>query len=145
MKKIVLTFIVCLLLFSIGFNLQADTDSSYLKNVLGLIADKTLDAYNRQDYIAFFKYYSNTLSQFKNKKYFDNLFVAAYKDKFGEIVSKELIEEKSSLDSDYPRLVYKASCTKCNDVLITINFQNEFGTYRIKRVVFDRIPKFVNH
>ncbi|MCF7873518.1 MAG: hypothetical protein K9L84_03155 [Candidatus Omnitrophica bacterium] len=141
MKRITLISIVCLLLFSMGLGAQTITDSDYLKNTLNLIADKTLKAYNHQDYIAFFNYYSNSLAQFKNKNYFDNLFVAVYKDNFGDIVSKKILSEKSSLDPDYPRLVYRAICTKCKNVLITVNFQKESNTYRIKRITFDRIPQ----
>ncbi len=140
MKKIILISVACMM-FSLA-NLCANpiNDSDYLKNVLDSISDKTLEAYNYEDYVAFFKYYSNTLSQLKTKKYFDNLFVSVYKDKFGEILSKKLIEEKSSFDPYYPRLAYQTVCRKVEKVLITIYFQEESDTYRITRVVFDRIP-----
>ncbi|MCF7870118.1 MAG: hypothetical protein K9M01_03265 [Candidatus Omnitrophica bacterium] len=145
MKKIVLVFVACLLLFSVGFKIHAANDLEYSKNILDLIAKKTLNAYNRQDYLAFFKYYSDSLNQLKTKKYFDNLFIAIYKDRLGDIISKKLIEEKSTLDSDYPSLVYKAICTKCDDVLITVNFQKNSGNYHITRVAFDCIPETISH
>lgn len=140
MKRVILISIACIMLFSITVPAELINDATYLKNTLSLMADKTLEAYNYNDYLAFFRYYSNTLSQLKTKKYFDNLFVSVYKDKFGDILSKELIEEKSSFDPYYPRLAYQAVCRKVEKVLITIYFQEESDTYRITRVVFDRIP-----
>ncbi|MCF7877317.1 MAG: hypothetical protein K9L95_02360 [Candidatus Omnitrophica bacterium] len=144
MKKMVLAFIVGLAFFSSNLNAQSE-NNKYLKNTLDLIADKTLEAYNSQDYIGFFKYYTNSLSQLKTKKYFDNLFVSVYKNSFGDIVSKELVDGKSSFNSDYPRLVYKAKCAKHNNVLIQINFQEESGNYRINRITFDRKPQGENY
>jgi hypothetical protein len=145
MKKIVLVFVACLLLFSVGFKIYAANDLEYLKNSLDLIAEKTFDAYNHKDHLAFFKYYSDSLRQLKTKEYFDNLFIAMYKKRFGDIVSKKLIKEKCILDSDHPSLVYEAVCTKYKNVLITVNFQKDPGNYRITRVAFDRIPETSNH
>lgn len=145
MKKIVLVFLVCLLLFVVGLKANAADDLGYLRNTLDLIATKALDAYNHQDYLAFFKYYSDSLKQLKTKKYFDNLFMEIYKNRFGDILSKKLIEEKCNLDSNYPSLVYEAVCTKYNNVLITVNFQKDPGSYRIMRIAFDRIPETLNH
>jgi hypothetical protein len=145
MKKIILIFAACALFFSAGFEIYAANDLEYSKNTLDLIAEKTLDAYNHQDYLAFFKYYSDSLKQLKTKKYFDNLFMEIYKNRFGNIVSKKLIDEKCNLDSDYPSLVYEAVCTKNNNVLITVNFQKDPGSYRITRVAFDRTPETLNH
>ncbi|MCF7873188.1 MAG: hypothetical protein K9L80_03210 [Candidatus Omnitrophica bacterium] len=145
MKKIILVFAACSLFFLAGFKVHAANDLEYSKNTLDLIAEKTLDAYNCQDHLAFFKYYSDSLKQLKTKKYFDNLFIAIYKNRFGDIVSKKLIEEKCNLDSDYPSLVYEAVCTKYNNVLITVNFQKDPGSYCITQVAFDRMPETLNH
>lgn len=145
MKKIILISIACVMFFSVNLLANPIQDSTYLKDALESMADKTLEAYNYDDYIAFFKYYSNTLNQLKTKKYFDNLFMSVYKDRFGEIFSKELIEEKSSFDPYYPRLTYRAKCSKYEPVLITVNFQEESGTYRINRITFDRIPKALDY
>jgi hypothetical protein len=144
MKKMVFAFIVGLAFFSCNLNAQPESNK-YLKNTLELIADRALEAYNSEDYIDFFKYYTNSLSQLKTKRYFDNLFISVYKDSFGDIISKELVESKSSFNPDYPRLVYKAKCVKHDNVLIQINFQEESGNYRINRITFDRKPQGQNY
>ncbi len=142
MNKTMPVCVVCLIFFSVSALAQPITDLKYLKNTLDLIADKTLEAYNYEDHLGFFKYHSNTLSDLKTKQYFESLFISGYKDTFGNILSKKLVEKESSFDPYYPRLTYKVVCEKYSDVLVAINFQEEAGTYRINQITFDRIPKY---
>lgn len=138
-KKIILAFF-CTLFFSLaGANpCRAEIKSEYLLRTLDLIAEKTFQGYNSEDYLQFFQYYSNTLTDVKNnRQYFTNVFMDVYKNNFGTILTRRIDRQASNLNPQYPRLVYTAECKKASDVLIVVNFQEESGTYRITQIKFD--------
>lgn len=133
-----------LLLFALSghsYSQSADTQPSedYLLATLEILVDTTLQAYNSEDYFKFFEYFAKEMSPITTKQYFKAVYVEGYKAKLGLLHFRELILEESSLDFDFPMLVYRAEFEKEDNVLIIVNFAQEHGNYRIKRIRFDRV------
>ena len=111
----------------------------YLLGTLEILVDEALLAYNAEDYIKFFEYFSQEMDPITTEQYFRSVYVNGHKRQLGDFVSKQLIREESLIDPDFPMLVYQAIFTKNRDVIITVNFAKEYDNYRIERIRFDRV------
>jgi len=134
--------ILCGLYFfsSVAFSqeLLTQTETKQLIATLENLSDEALDGYNLGDRIKFYEFFTKTIEDAITPQYFQAIFIGGYKKEFGDIYSKELAIEKSNLNLDYPMLVYKAVFEKNDDILVTINFVNEYGAYRIAHIKFDK-------
>ncbi len=111
----------------------------YFVDSLEILANEALEGYNLEDYIKFYQYFSKDMSGLTSKEYFKAVFLDSYKKDLGDIIAKKLLAEKSFLDSNYPILVYNGTFEKANNVLVTINFEKEYDSYRISMIRFDRL------
>lgn len=125
-------------------DLLTQTKSKQLIATLENLANEALDGYNLGDYIKFYEFFTKTLKEIITQQYFQAVFIDGYKKEFGDIYSKELLLDKSNLDLDYPTLVYKAVFEKNNDILVTINFVNEYGAYRISHIKYDKYSMMID-
>ncbi|MCF7907564.1 MAG: hypothetical protein K9L86_01635 [Candidatus Omnitrophica bacterium] len=120
----------------------AQPSKDYLVATLDILVGEALQAYNSEDYIKFFEYFSKEMSPVTTKQYFKALYINGYKRDLGEFHLRELIENDSSLDPDFPMMVYKGQFAKCDDARIVVNFAREYDNYRIKRIRIDRILRY---
>lgn len=110
----------------------------YLANSLDLLVNSALTAYNCGDYVKFYEYFAKQLEPITAEKYFKAIYIDGYKRNFGDFISKSLLLQESTLDPDFPMLVYKAKFSDCPNAKITVNFTKEYDNYRINRIVFDK-------
>lgn len=123
---------------------QAQPSEDYLAASLDLIVGQALQAYNSEDYFKFFEYFAKEMSPITTKQYFKAVYTNGHKRNLGEFYRRDLILKQSSLDPDYPMLVYEGQFEKYDQVLIVVNFTKEYDNYRIERIRFDKIfPKQV--
>jgi len=73
------------------------------------------------------------------REHFKAVFLDVYKANLGHAEPKRILRKESSLDTDFPVLIYEGEFEKYDRVLITVNFMNEDGNYRITQVRFDKI------
>jgi len=140
-KKIVwaLVGVGFLFLSIVPAQLLAQPSEEYLIVSLDVLVQRTLHAYNREDYIMFYKYFAKKMDPVKAKRFFNAEYISLYKKELGSIISTRLILGKTNLDHDLPELVYEAKFEKFAPVLVTVNFVNQNDDYRITRVRFDRV------
>jgi len=119
--------------------LWAQPSEDYLAASLDLLVGQALGAYNSEDHFKFFEYFAKDMSAITTKQYFRAVYTNGHKKNLGEFYRRELILKDSSLDPDYPMLVYEGEFEKYNQVLIVVNFAKEYSNYRIKRIRFDKI------
>jgi len=135
--------VCCWLLVSFYFitplALYPQPSDNYLINTLDVLVQRTLQAYNHQDYAMFYKYFAKQMAPIQAKRFFDAEYMSVYKKQLGAVLEKRLLREKSRLNHDLPELVYQAKFENFNPVLITVNFVNQHDDYRITRIRFDRV------
>ena len=119
--------------------LSAQPTEEYLISTLDVLTQRALHAYNREDYIMFYKYFAKKMDPAKAKRFFDAEYMSLYKKELGPVLATRLLRDKSDLDHDLPELVYESSFEKFYPVLITVNFINQNDDYRITRIRFDRV------
>lgn len=111
--------------------------------VLEALVDRALDAYNKGSYMLFYENFARATQEAQSEQYFQAHYIDIYKRDLGNYSSKIFIPERSSLDTEYPYLVYEAHFKKFNGkVTITVNFKNEDGFFKITRVSFDKELKW---
>src|SRR4030042_217582 len=130
---------VMMIAFAIAPRTEAQPSQEYLIRTLDLLVDRTLLAYNREDYISFYEYFAEKMDPVTAQRHFESTFLKTYKERFGSVMHKTLLPERSDFNYDYPEVVYVAGCEKKDQVLIVINFANQYDNYRITRVRFDEI------
>ncbi len=143
MKKIFLVFMIGFVLnmLILDHNATSQPSQKYLLEVLELLADSALKGYNFQDYVKFYEYFAQQMDPVTAKQHFKTLYTAECWQNLGYLDSKKLLRHKSSLDSDFPLLVYEAKFEKHDRVLVRVNFIKEYDNYRITRIRFDKIHK----
>lgn len=141
MKNRLVGFLVLAILgVSLPFStLQAQPSDEYLAATLDILVGETMQAYNSEDYVKFFEYFSKEMSPITTKQYFKAIYVNGHKLNLGDIYVRELNKSESSLDPDFPMLVYDCEFQKYADVKMIVNFTREYGNYRIKRIRIDKI------
>jgi hypothetical protein len=140
MKKLALYFAAACLVFSFfcqGVSAQPSKD--YLFNMLDILVDETLMAYNSDDYIKFYEYFAKKMEPVTAEQHFRAVYSNGYKKDLGDFISRKILLEKSSLDPDFPLLVYEAEFKNYKKVYVTVNFLKEYGNYRISRMEMDKI------
>ncbi len=142
MRKILL---LALLMFTIAIpsfsheDLSLSSEERYIIRSLDFIVDKTLQAYNDEDSIGFFKYFSPNSSALVSQKSFKAVYLDTYKKDFGGLQAKELLLEESLIDDTFPVLIYLGKFEQCAGVRIIFNFRKEKSGYKITQVRFDRV------
>ena len=141
MRKLCL---VILLVFAIGIpgfshQISGTSAKEYLARSLDIMVDRTLEAYNSEDYIAFFEYFAKNMNSLTTKQYFKAVYVGSYKKNLGRIKLKKLLRNESFIDPDFPVLTYRAKFEKHDMVLIIVNFAKEHDSYKITQIRFDRL------
>jgi hypothetical protein len=137
-KNIKLLAVLLLLVFFINNYVFAETSKDYLIKVWNVIVNKVLLAYNSENYNDFRSCFADALSSAATKSYFEEIYLGTYKKNLGFVESVKFLKNQSSLDSFFPVLLYQAQFEKYKDVLITVNFANEDGRYRITSLRFDK-------
>lgn len=127
-----------------GGTVFAQSSEDYLTATLDILVGQALQAYNSEDYIKFFEYFAKEMSPITTKQYFKAVYINGHKRNLGRFHSRQLIEDESSRDPDYPMLVYKGEFEKSDDVLIVVHFAKEYDNYRIKRILIDRVLHYDN-
>jgi hypothetical protein len=142
MKKSLIGGMFVFLLFSLlvpSFcDAKVKVNKQELLKILDPIVDKTLAAYNSNDDVKFYDYFAQEMHDVTTPKDFKAYYIDIYKKEIGDYISRILLEEKCSFDEFYPVAVYKGEFKKNKKVIITVNFVNEHGFYRITRVEFDK-------
>ena len=139
MKKYQL--ILGLLLLGVIFTakpISAQPSREYLIEIWNLLTNKALVAYNSENYTDFRSCFADSMSSAVTKSYFKEVFLGTYKKNLGFVESVKFLKNQSSLDPDFPTLLYSAEFEKYKQVLITVNFMNENGRYRITQLRFDK-------
>ena len=142
MKKIHFSLLVAVIVVGSisvsGLALSQPTDDYFVNN-LEILANEALNGYNLEDYVQFYQYFAKDMAPIATKSYFQAVYIDSYKEDLGDILSKKLLRQESSLDPAYPVLVYSGIFEKFSNVLIKINFKREHDNYRITMIRFDRM------
>ena len=118
--------------------ISAQPSKDYLIEIWNLLTNKALVAYNSENYTDFRSCFADSMSSAVTKSYFKEVFLGTYKKNLGFVESVKFLKNQSSLDPDFPTLLYSAEFEKYKQVLITVNFMNENGRYRITQLRFDK-------
>ncbi len=100
------------------------------------MVDRALTAYNKEDFNAFYRDFSTERLE-RTKSAFRAIWVDGYKQDFGNMISKELLENKCNFNTTYPLLKYKGKFAKNDNVTIKVIFSKENGQYKIFYIRFD--------
>ena len=136
MRKIFLVVLVCLMSFNCSA--WAQPTNKYLLGTLEVLADSALEGYNTQDSVQFYKYFAKSMEELTKDQYFKSLYVEVHMRDLGYLESKVLLLDQSSLDPNFPNLVYKAKFQKRDNIWVTVNFQKEYENYRITRIKYNK-------
>ena len=141
MKGVHLFFLIVIIfsIFIFSHSIRAQPSKKYMVKTLELLVDEALMGYNLEDYTKFYKYFAEAMKPIATEQYFRAVYIDTHKKSFGFCEVKRLLPEQSSLDPDFPVLVYEGIFEKCDQVLITVNFVKEYDNYRITRINFDRL------
>ncbi len=135
--SLLLTFILVIPAFS--YYVPSPPSEEYLARSLDVVVDKTMEAYNFEDYIQFFEHFAKSMSSVTTKEYFRAVYLDTYKKELGELELKRLLRDESKLDLDFPVLVYMAKFEKYDMVVIRVNFEREHDQYKISYISFDKV------
>ena len=135
--RLILSIFVLSFLFT-SFSALAQPSKDYLIEIWNLLTNKALVAYNSENYTDFRSCFADSMSSAVTKSYFKEVFLGTYKKNLGFVESVKFLKNQSSLDPDFPILLYSAEFEKYKPVLITVNFMNENGRYRITQLRFDK-------
>ena len=141
MRRTPLIFLLILILATsiVVLEVYPQPSQKYMLDTLNLLVDKTLKAYNAENPIEFYRYFADKMEDVAKCNYFEAVYVDGYKKALGFIESRELLEDESSFDPDFPVLAYKCEFEKNPCVFMTVNFIKEDDTYRITQIRFDKI------
>lgn len=137
-KKYIGLIIILFIIFFLNSSIFAETSKDYLIKIWNIIVNKALVAYNSENYNDFRSCFADSLSSAATKSYFEEIYLGTYKKNLGFVESVKFLKNQSSLESFFPVLLYQAQFEKHKDVLITVNFMNEDGRYRITSLRFDK-------
>jgi len=140
MRSLVITLFVGAIL-GVGFwpGVLAQPSEEYLTETLDILVSGALQAYNSEDSFKFFEYFAKEMLPITTKRHFKAEFIKIHKKNLGDFHFRKLIREDSTLDPDYPILVYQGEFEKYDNVLIVVNFAREYDNYRIERIRFDKV------
>jgi len=141
MKKFMLLFVMIFVLSVSSFCQSISTApfQKYLINSLGVLVDKTMEGYNLENYVDFYRYFANKMDSIVASRYFKALYVDVYKKDLGYLESKKLLLQESVLDPGFPVLVYECKFENFDKVLLIVNFIKEEGAYRITQVRLSKV------
>lgn len=144
MRKIINVFLAfaCLSMMQVcyGRTVTDELTLAEMKKTLDQRVIETLNAYNKGDYSAFCRFFSQTAKREMTARYFAEVYMGVYKDEFGDFLYSDLSEKLSSFDANYPRLVYDGVFVKNEHVQIIASFENENGLFRVASVRFYPVP-----
>ncbi len=126
-------------IFSLQSNTYCQPSQEYMIDTLNLLVDKTLDAYNVENHVEFYRYFACRMDPITRSHHFKKVYIDTYKKQLGRILTWELLEKESYFDPDFPVLAYKCEFEKNPCVFMTINFEKENGSYMITQIRFDKI------
>jgi len=126
-------------------NLKAEVSKELLLEYLDFLVSETLDAYNADNYIKFYKYFAPTMDSITTVEYFNVIYRDRYKKTLGYFETKELVPARISLDYDFPVLFYLAKFSKREEVLIAVYFKREEDKYKITDLRFEKTYKFEHY
>lgn len=98
--------------------------------------DRAMQAYNAQDWQAFFKEYANMVSATSNEQTFQRLYVDRAHKNFGKYQSRTLMPARSTFATPVGLLVYQAKFSE-KPATLTVNFFNEDGHWKLQQIRID--------
>jgi hypothetical protein len=120
-------------------NACSEPSQTYVIDTLNLLVAKTLDAYNVENHVEFYRYFACKMEPITRSHHFKKVYIDIYKKELGRILEWELLEKESYFDPDFPVLAYQCKFEKNPCVFMTINFEKEDGSYMITQIRFDKI------
>ena len=113
-----------------------EEETSEFIRVYEPLVDQALQAYNENDKQKFVDTFVARRVK-KTEISFKPLWVDGYKEVYGKIISKKLVDQEERLNEVYPMLVYKAKFEKKDNVEIKVMFAKENNVYKLFYMRFD--------
>lgn len=109
---------------------------------LDMIVDKAMAAYNENDAKAFYADYATMMAAICTPEVFKTLIVDGYKAKFGNYVSRTIVEAETVIVPDVPNglLVYSAKFEKDANAKLIINLIKENATWKLQQITIQPMP-----
>lgn len=141
MKRLVFSFLM-MAFFSVLIlqpNAYPQPSQQYMIDTLNLLVEKTLDAYNLENHVEFYRYFACKMEPVTRSHHFKKVYIDIYKKELGYVESWVLLENESYLNPDFPVLAYQCVFEKNPCVFLTVNFAKENGAYVITEMRFDKV------
>ncbi|NLI79084.1 MAG: hypothetical protein GX442_21905 [Candidatus Riflebacteria bacterium] len=111
---------------------------------LDAMVDKALEAYNNQDFKAFYADFTSTMAGITTEQAFSTMYTNMYFNKYGKYKSRELIKEETVVPANPAEtpvglLQYKAVFEKNEQVKISVNITREGDAWKLMQVQFNKI------
>ncbi|RCK79074.1 MAG: hypothetical protein OZSIB_0416 [Candidatus Ozemobacter sibiricus] len=142
-----MTRLLCLALVALtmlgpsALSAQQIADEETMKALEAMI-DKALDAYNKQDWKAFYADFAPAMAAICTEQAFQTMYIGMYMNQFGQYKSRELIKEKTVVpanpaDAPVGLLQYKAVFEKNAQVEIAVNITRDGNAWKLMQIQFN--------
>lgn len=139
-----MTRLLCLALVALtmlgpsALSAQQMADEETMKALEAMI-DKALDAYNKQDWKAFYADFAPAMAAICTEQAFQTMYIGMYMQQFGQYKSRELIKDKTVVPADATvgLLQYKAVFEKNAQVEIAVNITRDGNAWKLMQIQFN--------